>query len=385
MDEPGKPHSGLLVISIEQAVAAPICTMRLADAGARVIKVEPMGGETARHYDSAVKGHSAYFASLNRGKESVCLNLKSADDLELLCRMLTRADVFVRNTNPGAMGRLGLGADALVKTYPRLVTVDIVGYGQDTTYRNMKAYDLLVQAESGLCSVTGTPDDPCKVGVSVADMGTGLNAYSAILEGLIERSRTGRGKAVEISMFDSMAEWMSVPLLHFEHTGTITSRHGLAHASIYPYRAYSCTDGDVLIAVQNASQWTMFCTIVLGEPSLEKDTRFVTNAARVENREALDRIIEGCASALSVPEFVAQLETAGIAYARLRTVHELSQHPALHRHEVRVQSDSFSSIASPIAPPGRLPVKIPAIGEHTESVREEFLTTPAADRRTSPI
>ncbi len=380
MDEAGKPHSGLLVISIEQAVAAPICTMRLADAGARVIKVEPMGGETARHYDSAVEGHSAYFASLNRGKESVCLNLKSADDLELLCRMLARADVFVRNTNPGAMGRLGLGADVLMKTYPRLVTVDIVGYGQDTSYRNMKAYDLLVQAESGLCSVTGTPAAPCKVGVSVADMGTGLNAYSAILEALIERSRTGQGKAVEISMFDSMAEWMSVPLLHFEHAGAMTGRHGLAHASIYPYRAYSCTDGDVLIAVQNAAQWAMFCTVVLGEPALEKDARFATNAARVENREALDSIIEGRAGKLSMAEFVARLEDAGIAYARLSTVRELSRHPALRRQTVIAQGSSFSSVASPIAVLAQLPVRLPAIGEHTQAVREEFSAALATDR-----
>jgi crotonobetainyl-CoA:carnitine CoA-transferase CaiB-like acyl-CoA transferase len=249
----------------------------------------------------------------------------------------------------------------------------------------MKAYDLLVQAESSLCSVAGTPDAPCKVGVSVADMGTGLNAYSAILEALIERSRTGRGKAVEVSMFDSMAEWMSVPLLHFEHTEAITGRHGLAHASIYPYRAYSCTDGDVLIAVQNAAQWVMFCTVVLGEPSLEKDTRFATNAARVEHREALDRIIECRASALSVPEFVARLEDAGIAYARLSTVRELSRHPALHRQTVGFQGGSFSSVASPIAGPGQFPVRLPAIGEHTEAVREEFSTAPVTDRRAKPL
>jgi crotonobetainyl-CoA:carnitine CoA-transferase CaiB-like acyl-CoA transferase len=261
-----------------------------------------------------------------------------------------------------------------MKTYPRLVTVDIVGYGQDTPYRDMKAYDLLVQAESGLCSVTGTPDAPCKVGVSVADMGTGLNAYSAILEALIERSRTGRGKAVEISMFDSMAEWMSVPLLHLEHAETITRRHGLAHASIYPYRAYSCTDGDVLIAVQNAAQWAMFCTVVLGEPALENDARFATNAARVGNREALDSIIEVRTGELSMAEFVVRLEDAGIAYARLGTVRELSRHPALHRQTVIAQGSSFSSVASPIAEPGRLPVRLPAIGEHTEAVREEFST-----------
>ena len=240
---------GLLVVAIEQAVAAPMCTVKLADAGARVIKIERAEGETARNYDASVKGTSAYFAWLNRGKESVVLDLKSDGDLAILRNMLAQADVLVQNLAPGALSRMGLGVDVLTEKFPKLISVSIVGYGQDTTYASMKAYDMLVQAESGLCAVTGTADSPSKVGVSIADITTGLNAHAAVLEALIERDWNDKGQHIEIAMFDGMADCMAVPLLHFEHARRVTARHGLSHASIYPYRPYKCADGTVIVAV----------------------------------------------------------------------------------------------------------------------------------------
>jgi len=241
------PLSGLLVVALEQAVAAPLCTVRLADAGARVIKIERAGGETARGYDSAVQGSSAYFTWLNRGKESAVLDLKGAD-LGLLYAMLARADVLVQNLIPGALARLGLTPEVLATRFPRLIAVSINGYGQDTAYAPMRAYDMLVQAESGLCAVTGTPDTPSKIGVSAADIATGMTAQAAVLEALIARGKTGLGQQIEIAMFDAMADWMTVPLLHYEQAGRETLRHGLSHASIYPYRPFACADGSLIVA-----------------------------------------------------------------------------------------------------------------------------------------
>lgn len=238
------------MVALEQAVAGPMCTVRLADAGARVIKVERAGGETARHYDHAVQGTSAYFAWLNRGKESAVLDLKAPDDLALFHRMLEKADVLVQNMVPGAMDRMGLSAEDIARRYPRLIAVGIVGYGQDTDYAPMRAYDMLIQAESGVCSVTGTPEVPCKIGVSAADIATGAAAHAAVLEALVERSITGRGKVIEIAMFDVMADWMAVPLLHYEQEGRHTARHGLSHAAIYPYRPFVCADGMVIVAAR---------------------------------------------------------------------------------------------------------------------------------------
>lgn len=364
--------TGLLVVTIEQAVAAPLCSMRLADAGARVIKIEPKTGETARHYDDKVDGHSAYFASLNRGKESICLDLKSPDDFALLENMLSEADVFVRNTGPGAMARLGLGGEELRQRYSSLITLDIVGYGQDTEYRDMKAYDLLVQAESGLCAVTGTADTPCKVGVSVADMGSGMNAYAAILEALMAREKTGQGKFIEIAMFDCVAEWMSVPLLHFEHTGSQAKRLGLAHASIYPYRPYRCVDGEVIIAVQNPDQWQKFCSLVMRQPDMENDPRFHTNALRVENRDPLDAWIEETTLTLKRSEMVDRLEQAGIAYGRLSTLEDLSRHKALRRQEIDNGGKPLSVVSSPIAPLPASPPKLPMLDANGSDLRSEF-------------
>lgn len=365
------PLEGLLVVSLEQAVAAPACTVRLADAGARVIKVEREGGETARHYDRAVKGLSAYFVWLNRGKESVVLDIKEAGDRALLERMIARADVFVQNLVPGAARRLGLASADLVARFPRLIAVDIVGYRQDSPARDMRAYDMLIQAESGVCSVTGTPDAPVKVGVSIADVMTGMNAHAAILEALVERGITGRGRAIEIAMFDAMADMMSVPLLHREHAGKATPRHGLAHASIYPYGGVACRDGQIVIVVQNADEWRRLCADVLRRPELVDDPLFLDNPKRVENRAALGPIIDAVFGAMTRAEAIARLEAASLAWSNVSTVADLSSHPALRRMSVDTPAGPFDGVASPV----RREVKggpVPALGEHSEHIRREF-------------
>lgn len=365
---------GLLVVAIEQAVAAPMCTVRLADAGARVIKIERAGGETARHYDKAVNGMSAYFAWLNRGKESVVLDLKDKADLALVHRMVSRADVFVQNLAPGAAVRLGLGAADLLRRRPRLIAVDIVGYGQETPCRDMRAYDLLVQAESGLCAVTGTPETPSKVGVSVADIATGMNAHAAILEALIHRERTGRGRAVEVSMFDGLADWMAVPLLHLRHQGKDTGRHGLSHAAIYPYGPFACRDGDVVMVVQNPGEWKRFCNGVLQRPELFADPRFADNPSRVRHRDALDRELRPIFSGMDRAEAIARLEAHQLAWGRVSEVADLASHPALRC--ISVALPDGRTFEAP-RPAGRMDVPgrtVPALGADTDKVRAEFLT-----------
>ena len=365
------PLSNHLVVSLEQAVAAPACTVRLADAGARVIKIERNTGETARHYDHSVKGTSAYFAWLNRGKESATLDLKDGEDRQLVEAMLSEADVFVQNFAPGAMARLGLGARDVVARHPGIIAVDIVGYGQDTPGRDLRAYDLLVQAEAGICAVTGTTESPCKVGVSIADVGTGMNAHAAILEALLERTATGKGQAIEISMFDSMADWMSVPLLHWLEQGRETPRAGLAHASIYPYAPFSCRDGSVLIAVQNNGEWSRFCREVLSQPHLIDDSRFATNTNRVAHRDALAAIISEWFAPKCVAEVLEALEGAHIAYGRVSSISDLAAHPSLRLVDARVPGGKFRAVASPLRPhqPQRA---VPGIGEHTGALRTEF-------------
>lgn len=365
------PLKGLIVVAIEQAVAAPTCTLRLADAGARVIKIERAEGETARHYDRAVQGTSAYFAWLNRGKESTVLDIKDPTDRALVERMVSRADVFVQNLAPGASARLGLGSADLVQRYPKLIALDIVGYAQDTSYRDMRAYDMLVQAESGICSVTGTPDEASKVGVSIADVMTGMTAHAAILEALIERSQTGKGRAIEISMFDTMADLMSVPLLHYDYGKKDTPRAGLSHAAIYPYGAFDCADGTIVAVVQNPSEWKRFCEGVLQRPDLVADSRFADNPSRVANRPALDAIIKPLFAAQPKAEMIARLEQNQLAWSNVSTVADLSSHPALRRMEVAVPGGIFSSIGSPLRR-DLTPGPVPALGAHTESVRAEF-------------
>lgn len=371
---PKGPLSDTLVIAIEQAVAAPLCTVRLADAGARVIKIERPDGETARHYDATVEGMSAYFVWLNRGKESVALDLKSEEDLALLHRMVEKADLLVQNLAPGAIDRLGLSKDALAARLPRLISVHIVGYGQDTSYADMRAYDMLVQAESGVCAVTGSPDAPAKVGVSAADIATGMNAHAAVLEALLQRHKTGRGQAIEIAMFDGMADWMTVPLLHHEH-GRETRRYGLAHASIYPYRPYVCgCGGIVIVAIQQASEWSRFCSEVLQRRDLFADERFATNAWRVANREALDAEIEPIFAALDREEAIRRLNASQIAWGKLTEVRELGAHAALRRMPVRLPNGSEILVPCPAGrsqPSGERP-SIPAMGAHTSRIRMEF-------------
>ena len=367
-----KPLDGLLVVAVEQAVAAPTCTVRLADAGARVIKIERAEGDMARHYDNAVDGTSAYFAWLNRGKESVVLDLKSAPDLALVRGMIERADVFIQNLAPGAAARLGLGSKELTEKYPALIAVDIVGYGQDTPARDLRAYDLLVQAETGICSVTGTPDEPCRVGVSIADIGTGINTYAAVLEALLERGRTGRGQRIESSLFDSMADWMAVPLFHYEYQGRETPRIGMAHAAIAPYGRYRCADGDVVISIQNPPEWPRLCRDVLGMSALIEDPRFATNPLRVKNRAALDAIINPFFAAMTREDAIALLSKASIAWSRVSTVSDLSTHPALRRIVVPGEAGGEFSCVAPPTRRDLTPGAIPRLGQHTDAIRAEF-------------
>ncbi|HEX4095292.1 MAG TPA: CaiB/BaiF CoA-transferase family protein, partial [Caulobacteraceae bacterium] len=277
-----RPLEGILVVSLEQAVAAPFCTCRLADAGARVIKVERAEGDFAREYDHVVHGESAYFVWLNRGKQSLVLDFKSPEDAALLKRIIGRADVLVQNLAPGAAERAGFGAEAMRAANPRLIACDISGYGEEGPYAQMKAYDLLIQCESGLASVTGTPEGPGRVGVSVADIASGMYAHASILEAFYERERTGLGKAVAVSMFDALADWMAVPLLHHDYGRRAPSRVGLSHPSIAPYGAFSSQDGkQVVFGVQNEREWTALCAQVLGDAHLAEDPRFTSNSLRV--------------------------------------------------------------------------------------------------------
>ncbi len=362
---------GLLVVAIEQAVAAPLCTQRLADAGARVIKIERAGGETARNYDAAVHGTSAYFAWLNRGKESAVLDLKTNDDQALLRRMLARADVLVQNLAPGAMDRMGLGADVITAQFPHLISVSIVGYAQDTPYAQMKAYDMLVQAESGLCAVTGTDETPSKIGVSAADIATGTNAHAAVLEALISKGITGKGASIEISMFDGIADWMTVPLLHFEHQNTVTGRFGLSHASIYPYAPFNCCDGTVIIAVQTPREWKDLCEKVLNRPDLAIRDAFATNPDRVKNREELNAEIRPIFADWTVQQAIDRLAAAGIAWGQYREVADLSEHPALRRTQVTLPSGPTIAIPRPAARETASHT-LPELGEHTAKIRAEF-------------
>lgn len=366
-----RPLEGLLVVSLEQAVAAPMCTMRLADAGARVIKLERIEGDTARHYDRSVKGISAYFAWLNRGKESAALDLKSDDDLALAHALVAKADVFVQNLAPGASVRLGLGATDLVARHPRLIALDIVGYRQSTPARALRAYDMLVQAESGICSVTGTPEEAVKVGVSIADIGTGMNAHAAILQALYERERTGRGKAIEIAMFDSMAEWMAVPFLHYEHQGRVTPRTGLSHASIFPYHVADCRDGGVVIVVQSPTEWVRFCEGALGRPDLVADPRFADNPARVENREALAAIIQEVFGASTRADMIARLEAHQLAWAKVSDVRDMAAHPALTRMTATLASGETFDLPTSALTAATACARPPELGEHTAAIRAE--------------
>src|SRR5712691_1666159 len=374
------PLSGILVVSIEQAVAAPMCSCRLADAGARVIKVERPDGDFARRYDALVHGESAYFVWLNRGKESCVLDLAQAADKALLEAMLARADVFVQNLKPGAIGKLGFPISRLRQKYPRLICCSISGYGESGPYAARKAYDLLIQAESGLASVTGGPEAPARVGVSVVDVAAGLNAYQAILEALIMRARSGDGVALSVSMFDAMAEWMTVPLLQHEG-GQSPRRLGLAHPSIAPYGVFRTRDGaDILISIQSDREWRALAEKVLGDPALAKDDHFATNLKRVERRAETDGRVATVFGATDVAPLIERLAAADIAFARVSDMAALGRHPHLRRIKVGLPSGAVAYPAPAIKRAGenRPYGPVPALGEHTAKVRAEFLAAEAA-------
>ena len=365
----------ILVLSLEQAVAAPFCTNRLANAGARVIKVERAEGDFARAYDSVVDGESAYFVWLNQGKESLVADIKHPEDAALLHRILARADVFIQNLAPGAAARAGFGSDALRRRYPRLVCCDISGYGDSGEYAEMKAYDLLVQCEAGVASITGTPDAPGRIGVSACDINCGQQAYAAILEALIAREAGGEGASIKVSLFDSMAEWMAVPLLHYDYGGRVQSRVGISHATISPYGAYRCGDGEsIVIAIQNEREWRNFCRQLLGDEALADDPRLADNQRRVAHRGEVDRLINDAFGALERDEVIARLRAAGIAYGRLNDVAGLSAHPQLRRVGVTTPSGEAAVVAVAAMRDNEVERarRVPALGEHGDAIRAEF-------------
>lgn len=364
--EPRLPLAGLSVVAVEQAVAAPFCTARLADAGARVIKIERPEGDFARGYDEVAAGQSSYFVWLNRGKESVILDLTSAGGKAALRRLLATADVLVQNLKPGALERLGFGMAELRRTHPRLIICSISGYGETGPLADRKAYDLLVQAESGLCSITGGPAEPARVGLSLVDIATGATAYSAILEALIGRAASGDGADIRVSMFDVMADWLTVPLLHHEG-GKPPRRIGLAHPSIAPYGVFATRDGKaILISIQSDREWVKFCTDFLRKPEAAKDARFATNVARVSNRPATDALVAAAFAELDEASARQLLDAADVAFASVNDMAGLSAHPHLRRITV-------GSRAGPVAFPAPAPIfveaprsygPVPELGSH---------------------
>ena len=370
-----RPLDGLLVVSMEQAVAAPYCSSRLADAGARVIKIEREGGDFARKYDNFANGESAYFVWLNRGKESLTADIKDPGDRALLYRILEKADVFIQNLAPGAAARAGFASDDLRARNPRLITVDISGYGAEGAYSDMKAYDLLVQAESGLCAVTGGPEGPGRVGVSVCDIACGMYSYMAVLEAAIARAASGAGCAIETSLFAGMADWMTVPLLHWESDGRGPPRIGLNHPSIHPYGAYPTKGGTpILIAIQNEREFARLCAEVLERPELPGDARFESNIARLDNREPFDAIVHEVFTAIDRGALIERLRRARIAFGEVNDVGGLAQHPALRRAGIGTASGPVDLVAPParIDRAARSLGPVPEAGADSETIRREF-------------
>jgi itaconate CoA-transferase len=396
------PLSGLLVVSLEQAVAAPMCTCRLADAGARVIKVERPEGDFARYYDKlavpkrplpnpppqagegadrasgenmSAEGQSAYFVWLNRGKESLVLDLARENDKALLAAIITKADVFVQNLKPGAIAKLGFPLDKLRRAHPRLVICSLSGYGEAGAYAARKAYDMLVQAESGLASITGGPEAPARVGVSVCDIAAGMNAYEAILEALYARAKTGEGAAIAISMFDAMADWMAVPLIQYEG-GAEPKRMGLAHTSIAPYGAFPTKDGaDILISIQSDREWRVLAEKVLGDAALAADPAFATNVERVKRRADTDARVAKVFGATAEAALTRKLAENDIAFARVNTTGDLASHPQLRRIQVATPSGPVSYPAPPARSDGgeRRYRAVPTLGAHTAKIWAEFM------------
>jgi itaconate CoA-transferase len=375
-----RPLDDVTVVAIEHAIAAPFCTRQLADLGARVIKVErPGSGDFARAYDDRTNGLASHFVWVNRSKESLSLDLKNAQALEVLKQLLARADVLVQNLAPGAAQRMGLGYEQLEHVHPQLIVCDISGYGNDGPYRDKKAYDLLIQSEAGLLSVTGTPEEPCKAGISIADIAAGTYAYSSILAALLQRQRTGRGSHIDVSMLEALGEWMGFPMYYAYGGAPPPPRSGAAHATIYPYGPFTAGDGKtVMLGLQNEREWKVFCDKVLGQPGLASDPRFDTNAKRNTHRDDLKSIVLAVFGQLSAEQVIVRLEEAQIANAHVNTVADMWQHPQLKARGRIAQVDSSAGPLAALLPPGvhsgfdyRMD-PIPAVGQHTEAILREL-------------
>jgi itaconate CoA-transferase len=374
------PLEGITVIAVEQAVAAPFCSSRLADAGAHVIKVERPEGDFARFYDAAAKGQSSYFVWLNRGKDSAIVDLATKEGRAELERLIAGADVLLQNLKPGSMDKLGFSLERLKKDYPQLICCTITGYGDEGPYAHRKAYDLLIQAESGLASITGGPEGPSRVGLSIVDIATGATAHASILEALIARSRTAKGADIRISMFDVMADWMAVPLINSE-AGQPPKRIGLAHPSISPYGVFRSKDGkDILISIQSEREWKKLCAEVLDQPDLPNDPRFCNMVERVKNRPLTDSMVANCFGSMTRDELLKRLADADIAFAEVNTVDDLAHHPHLRRIEVNTPNGvvSYPAPAAIFVGEPRHYGAVPAIGEQPASAEKSSLRTKAS-------
>lgn len=372
---------GTLVVTLEQAVAAPLATSRLADSGARVVKLERPEGDFARGYDDYVHGRASYFVWNNRSKESCTVDLRNPDDLAFVEAMLAKADVFVQNLAAGATGRLGIGSASLRERFPRLIVCDIGGFAPGTPDEQRKAYDLLLQAEAGLAGVTGSATSgPSRVGVSICDISTGQAAYAAIVEALLKRERTGAGSHIQVSLFDTIAEYMNVPYLARRYGGKEPRRLGLAHPSIAPYGIFHAADGDIVISIQNEREWAIFCSDVLEDAALSSDERFSSNTARVQNREALDTRVQDVIGRHAMTDLCALLDTARIAYGRVSTVADLIAHPSATTATAQTAGGPAELVAPPVIVDGERPSlgRVPELGEHTDALRAEFAADMAA-------
>lgn len=384
-----RPLDGLTVVSLEHAITAPFCTRQLADLGARVIKIErPGAGDFARHYDTRVRGLASYFVWTNRSKESLTLDLKHSEVGDVLERLLTRADVLVQNLAPGAADRLGLSYQQLHARFPRLIVCDISGYGSDGPYRDKKAYDLLVQSESGFLSVTGTPDQPARAGIPIADISAGMYAYTGILTALIQRQKSGEGSHIDVSMLECLVEWMSYPMYYALDGAEPPARSGASHATVYPYGSFPCGDGTmVMLGLQNEREWVAFCNVVLERPELSNDQRFASPEKRAASRDHLYGIICEAFSRLPRRDVMARLERARIATANLNDMHAVWAHPQLKARGRWTEVDSPSGSIPALLPPG-LPDNcearidpVPALGEHTDAILQELGISPEAITR----
>ena len=375
-----RPLDGITVIALEHAVAAPFATRQLADLGARVIKIErPNVGDFARGYDATVKGMSSHFVWLNRSKESLTLNLKHSGATQILEQLLERADVVIQNLAPGAARRLGLGAELVLPKYPRLIVCDVSGYGDNGPYASRKAYDLLVQAEAGVLSVTGTADTPSKVGISIADIATGMYAYSGILTALYQREKSGKGTRIEVTMLEALAEWMGYPLYYTHFGGTAPARTGPNHAAIVPYGRYETGDGkSIMLGLQNEREWAVFCEKVLLQPKLAQDPRYGSNSRRAAKRSEINALIAEVFATLTTEQLIERLDASGIANARMNTPDEVWEHPQLKARDRWREMDSPVGLLTTLLPAVTMPGfearidAVPELGEHTERILSEF-------------